>query len=61
MEYTFIRLKAREDLKERAAAWFYHKWGVPEAAYLSCEEAYIKGETDCGWYLCLAGEKIVGA
>ena len=45
---------------EPAAGWFHSKWNVPAAAYLACMEAYLKGETELGWYLCLNGPQIVG-
>ncbi|MBQ0009928.1 MAG: GNAT family N-acetyltransferase [Ruminococcus sp.] len=46
-------------IKEEAAKWFHSKWGVPKEAYLECMEAYLNGETEYGWYLCLDGGKIV--
>lgn len=55
-----VTLRQRPELKQRAAAWFHAKWGVPEAAYLACMEAYLRAETEYGWYLCLDGERIVG-
>lgn len=58
--YTYIALRERPELKAAAARWFYSKWGVPEKAYLDCMEAYLGGETEYGWYLCLDGDKIVG-
>ena len=57
---SFIALRERPDLKQAAAAWFHEKWGVPEDAYLACMDAYLKGETEYGWYLCLDGGRIVG-
>ena len=56
----FITLRDRPELKDRAAAWFHEKWGVPTEAYLECMTAYLNGETEYGWYLCLDGERIVG-
>ena len=53
-EYTFITLRERPELEQKAAAWFHEKWGVPEEAYLECMDAYLAGETELGWYLCLA-------
>ena len=47
-------------MKSAAAAWFHGKWGVPEAAYLACMDAYLNRETEYGWYLCLDGGRIVG-
>ena len=46
-------------MKEAAAAWFHAKWGVPEEAYFACMDAYLKRETELGWYLCLDGDRIV--
>ncbi len=59
-EYKFIPLRQRPERLERAAVWFHEKWGVPQEAYLECMTAYLNGETEYGWYLCLDGEKIVG-
>lgn len=58
--YTFITLRERPELKERAAAWFHSKWHVPKEAYLACMEDYLRHKTEYGWYLCLDGENIVG-
>ena len=52
-EYTFITLLEHPELKQAAASWFHDKWGVPEEAYLECMDAYLTGETELGWYLCL--------
>ena len=57
--YRFITLREEASLINTAAAWFHSKWGVPEEAYLECMEAYLSGETEYGWYLCLEGKKIV--
>ena len=56
----FVILRERKELKEKAAQWFHEKWGVPKEAYLECIDAYLNGETEYGWYLCMDGEKIVG-
>ncbi len=53
-------LRQMSGLKERAAAWFHSKWGVPEAAYLACMDACLSGESEYDWYLCLDGDRIVG-
>ena len=58
--YHLISLGEQPQWKERAAAWFHEKWGVPQQAYLDCMEAYLRGETAYGWYLCLAGDRIAG-
>ena len=57
--YQYITLREDASLKDAAALWFHSKWRVPVEAYLECMEAYLKGETEYGWYLCLDGEKIV--
>ena len=59
-ELAYVTLRQRPELKEKAAASISGKWGVPEEAYLECMEAYLSGETEYGWYLCLDGEEIVG-
>ena len=43
-----------------AVGWFHSKWGVPKEAYLECMEAYLHGDTELGWFLCLAEGRIVG-
>ena len=48
------------DLKEYAADWFHTKWGVPKETYLDCMDAYLRGKTEFGWYLCLDEDRIVG-
>ncbi|MBR6791095.1 MAG: GNAT family N-acetyltransferase [Oscillospiraceae bacterium] len=58
--YSFVTLRQRPELKEKAARWFHEKWGVPESAYLACMEEYLSGSTELGWYLCLDGEEIAG-
>ena len=59
-EYRYIALRDEPAWKDRAAAWFHSKWGVPREAYLECMESYLSGETEYGWYLCLDGDSIVG-
>lgn len=59
-EYRYITLNEEPMIKERAAEWFHNKWNVPKNAYVECMDAYLKHETEYGWYLCLDGEKIVG-
>ena len=55
-----VALRDRPELLDRAATWFHEKWGVPREAYLECMSAYLDGNTDYGWYLCLDGEGIIG-
>ncbi len=57
---SFITLRQMPELQDRAALWFHGKWGVPVAAYTACMTAYLDGKTPLGWYLCLAGDRIVG-
>ena len=59
-ELQFIALRDKPALMNMAAEWFHSKWGVPKEAYLECMEAYLKQETELGWFLCLDGEQIVG-
>ena len=59
-EYKYITLREIPEIKAMAAAWFHNKWCVPKEAYLECMEAYLTGETEYGWYLCMDGDKIVG-
>ena len=56
---TYITLRDNAGLKETAAEWFSSKWGVPKQAYLECMDAYLNGDTEYGWYLCLDEDKIV--
>ena len=56
----YITLREKPELMNTAAEWFHSKWGVPKEAYLECMQAYLSGETELGWYVCLDGEKIVG-
>ena len=58
--YTYVTLRERPELKDTAAEWFHHKWGVPTEAYLECMDAYLDWKTEYGWYLCLDGSKIAG-
>ena len=57
---AYITLRERPEWKTRAAEWFHSKWGVPAQAYHACMDAYLKGETEYGWYLCLDGRQIAG-
>ena len=56
----YIALREKPEWMHPAAQWFNSKWGVPTEAYLECMEAYLRGETELGWFLCLDGESIVG-
>ena len=60
--YTYVTLRERPELKEKAAAWFHSKWNVPEDAYLVCMDMYLylAHKTEYGWYLCLNQEEIAG-
>ena len=58
--YRYITLREQSARMDMAAEWFHSKWGVPKQAYLECMEAYLQGNTELGWYLCLEGERIVG-
>ncbi len=58
--YRFIPLREEPEKEQEAAEWFHGKWGVPPEAYLACMDAYLNGETEYGWYLCLDGDRIAG-
>ena len=58
--YEYITLRERPEIVDAAAGWFHEKWGVPKEAYLACMTAYLNGETEYGWYLCLDSGRIVG-
>ena len=58
-EYKYITLREEPKIKDMAATWFHSKWGVPKEAYLECMDAYLKNETEYGWYLCLEGDQII--
>ena len=56
----YLTLRDCPGRMEEAAQWFHEKWGVPKEAYLECMTAYLRRETEYGWYLCLHDERIVG-
>ena len=58
-DYKYISLIETPLIKDKAAQWFFKKWSVPKEAYLECMEAFLNGETNYGWYLCLDEDKIV--
>ena len=58
--YQFVTLREKPELMHVGAEWFHSKWGVPTEAYLACMDAYLTGETELGWFLCLDGSRIVG-
>ncbi len=59
-DFQYITLRECPELMLPAAQWFHSKWRVPVEAYLECMEAYLQGETELGWFLCLDGTQIVG-
>ena len=58
--FAYVTLRQRPELLNMAASWFHAKWNVPKEAYLTCMTAYLKKETEYGWYLCLDGDRIIG-
>ena len=58
-DYEYTNLAEIPSIKDKAAEWFHSKWGVPKEAYLECMDAFLNGETDYGWYLCLDNNKII--
>ena len=59
-QLRIIALREQPDLADKAADWFHEKWGVPREAYAECMAAYLNGETEYGWYVCLDGDRIAG-
>lgn len=59
-KFDCVTLREQPGLRDTAAEWFHSKWGVPREAYLQCMTAYLNGETEYGWYLCLCGDRIIG-
>ena len=59
-KYQYLTLREMPDWMIPAAEWFHSKWNIPTKAYLECMEAYLKQETELGWFICLDGEQIVG-
>ena len=59
-EYQYVTLRDQPQWEKNAAGWFHSKWKVPETAYLACMDSYLRGETEYGWYLCLADGRIIG-
>lgn len=55
----YINMTEMPSIKDEAAEWFHSKWRVPKEAYIECMDAFLNGDTDYGWYLCLDGDKIV--
>ena len=58
-DYKYTNLAEIPSIKDKAAEWFHSKWGVPKEAYLEYMDAFLNGETDYGWYLCLDNNKII--
>ena len=58
-DFKYINLKEMPSLKDEAAGWFHSKWSAPKEAYLECMDAFLSGETEYGWYLCLDGGRII--
>ena len=58
-DYKYTNLAEIPSIKDKAAEWFHSKWGVPKEAYLECMDAFLNGETDYGWYLCLDNNIII--
>ena len=59
-DHKYKTLREEPELMDEAATWFHSKWNVPCEAYLECMEAYLNGDAEYGWYLCLDGDRIVG-
>ena len=59
-KYQYITLREAPEWMLPAAEWFHSKWRVPTEAYVECMEAYLKKETEYGWYLCLNDNQLIG-
>ncbi len=58
--FTYVNLRDRPEIREKAAQWFSAKWKIPAEAYLECMDQYLNNENDYGWYLCLEQDEIAG-
>lgn len=55
-----VRLTDRPALRDRAAAWFHEKWGIPLAAYQeSMDQCLLAAGPVPQWYVVLEGEEII--
>ncbi|MBQ1878073.1 MAG: GNAT family N-acetyltransferase [Erysipelotrichaceae bacterium] len=57
---SYVNLRERPEIREKAAQWFSGKWKIPVEAYLECMDQYLNHENDYGWYLCLDQDEIAG-
>ena len=58
--YQVIRLVDCPERKDRAAAWFHAKWGVPQEAYRESMEQCLAGRTPVPqWYMVMEGDAII--
>ena len=61
MAYRTVKLREAPGLVGRAAKWFQHTFGVPEAAYRESMEEMLAGAGPVPqWYLAMDGEAILG-
>ncbi len=58
--YQYVTLREKPEWLDLAAEWFSSKWSVPKEAYRRCMSAYLHGDTEYGWYICLDCNQIVG-
>jgi len=59
-EYPIIKLSDQPELKDQAARWFHHKWGIPLEAYQESIAASLReGVVVPAWYVCMDGDRIV--
>ena len=58
--YPVVKLADRPELKERAAAWFHEKWGIPLEVYLESMDQCLSGEAPVPqWYAVLEDDRII--
>ena len=59
-QYQVTRLIDRPEWKDRAAAWFHEKWGIPLEAYRESMDQCLAGASPVPqWYMVLEGDAII--
>ncbi len=59
-ESRILRISDCPEWKEKAAAWFHQKWGIPLEAYLESMDACLKKSGPVPqWYIVLNGGRII--
>ena len=59
-DHRILRLIDQPGLKDRAAAWFHEKWGIPLEAYRESMEQCLTGASPVPqWYVVMNGDEII--